>query len=285
MLEVAEMLMRLKSMGVTFESEKLTPKEWGQKQVDDYNAEEGHLNEQDDYNCPVCKNKGVIAVLSEYPTGCFGKAYRDCRCMVSRQSIARMRKSGLQSIIKNYTLDKFEATEPWQKAMKEAASAYIDRPSGWFFVGGQSGIGKTHICTAICREFLLAEKAVVYMMWREDIAKLKGLAMEADERKKMIDRFKTAEVLYVDDLFKTGKSYDGEAQKPTSADINTAFEIFNYRYNNPHLLTIVSSESTIDDILQIDEATGGRIYERAVVLNFAPDSGRNYRLRKARECQ
>lgn len=285
MQAVAEMLTRLKSLGVTFESENMTPAQWAQKQVDDYNAKEGTLNEQDDYSCSLCKNKGDIAVLNEYPAGCFGMKYRDCRCMNTRRSIERMRQSGLKNIIKDYTLDKYEATEPWQKAIKDAAADYAKEPKGWFFVGGQTGAGKTHICTAICRELLIKGRSVVYMVWRDDIARLKSLAMEADQRQRMIDRFKTAEVLYVDDLFKTGRGYDGEAQKPTGADINVAFEILNYRYNNPGLLTVISSESTIDDILQIDEATGGRIYERAVVFNLAADQKRNYRLRKARECQ
>lgn len=282
---VAEMLMRLKNSGIMSNIPDLTPQEWAQKQVDNYNADEGSLHEKDGYNCPICKNKGLIAFASEYPAGTWTRAYRDCRCVVTRNSIERMRKSGLENMIKDYTFDKYEVTEPWQKAIKDAAVEYTKTRKGWFFIGGQTGSGKTHICTAICREFLLEGKQVVYMMWREDIARLKGLAMDVDERQCMIDRFKKAEVLYVDDLFKTGKGYDGEAQKPTGADINVAFEIFNYRYNNPQFLTIVSSESTIDDILHIDEATGGRIFERAVVFNLAADQKRNYRLRKARSIE
>lgn len=282
MQAVAEMLMRLKSSGIMCDLPDLTPQEWAQKSADDYNADEGSLNEKDGYNCPVCKNKGLISYASEYPEGTWKRGYRDCRCMVTRNSIERMRKSGLENMVRDCTFDKYTTDEPWQKAIKEAAVDYANTRKGWFFIGGQTGSGKTHICTAICRELLLDGKQVVYMVWRDDIARLKALSMEADERQRMIDRFKKAEVLYVDDLFKTGKGFDGEAQKPTGADINVAFEIFNYRYNNPHLLTIVSSESTIDDILRIDEATGGRIFERAVVFNLAADQSRNYRLRKAK---
>lgn len=279
---IAEILNRLNGLALTSDVVDMTPQEREQKKVDGYNAEPGTLNEQDGYNCPICKNRGDIAVLNEYPAGCWGWKAVECKCMSTRASIRMMQQSGLKNIIKDYTLDKYKADEPWQKTIKDAAETYVRDPKGWFFIGGQSGAGKTHICTAICREFLYAGKRVQYMMWRDDIAKLKSLAMEGEQRHEMIERFKRAEVLYVDDLFKTGKdSKTGEKQQPSSADINAAFEIFNHRYNNPHLLTIISSESTADDILQIDEAVGGRIFEKAVVLNLAPDMSRNYRLRKA----
>ena len=278
---VSQILKRLNGTVLTSDFSEMTPKELEQRKVDDYNAKEGHLNEQDGYDCPLCKNRGEFAVLTEYPSGFWRWSSADCKCLETRACIRRMQQSGLKNIIKDYTMDKYIADEPWQKTIKDAAEAFAKDPKGWFFIGGQSGAGKTHICTAICREFLLNGRKVVYMLWRDDIAKLKSLAMEAEQRQEMIERFKRAEVLYVDDLFKTGRGKDGERQQPSSADINAAFEIFNYRYNNPNLLTIVSSESTADDILQIDEAVGGRILERATVINLAPDMSRNYRLRKA----
>lgn len=279
---VTEIMSRLNAMGLMFDAKEMSPKEMEQKKVDDYNATPGTLNEEDGYDCTLCKNRGDIAALQEYPAGCWRWKAVECKCMTTRASIKQMQQSGLKNIIKDYTLDEYKADEPWQKTIKDAAIGYAKNPDGWFFIGGQSGAGKTHICTAICREFLLNGRKVVYMMWRDDIAKLKASAMEAEQRTEMIERFKRAEVLYVDDLFKTGRdNKTGEKQQPSSADINAAFEIFNYRYNNPHLLTIISSESTADEILRIDEAVGGRIFERAVVLNLAPDMSRNYRLRKA----
>ena len=99
--------------------------------------------------------------------------------------------------------------------------------------------------------------------------------------------FKTAEVLYIDDLFKTGKGRGEEEQRPTVGDINAAFELLNYRYNNPQLITIISSECRATDILDIDEAVGGRIVERTIRhgygINVKPDRSKNYRLKGAIE--
>lgn len=267
-----------KRSGITFD---LSPREYEQFFVDDLNKQVGNENEKDGYNCNACKNKTYIVKLVENPNGTYGKEYCDCKCVEIRRSIMRMKRSGLKDIIKDYTFDKFDASEPWQQTMKTAAADYAKNPEGWLYFGGQSGCGKTHLCTAVCREFLLEGKQVVYMMWRDDIAKIKSLALEPEERQKLIDRFKQAEVLYIDDLFKTGRNTDGSEPKPTAADINAAFEIINYRYNNPGLLTVISSELNEDELLDIDEAVGGRIFERSKSISIAKNRGRNYRIRRA----
>ena len=235
--------------------------------ADSLNSTEGRLNKEDKYDCRVCRNKGYLAKAVEDRV-----VFADCRCMEVRRAIGRMQRSGLKDVIRDYTFEKFQATQPWQKAIKEAAMEYAEHPAGWFALCGQSGCGKTHLCTAICRELLLAGKSVRYMLWRDEIVRIK---QGGDDLQKLLDSFKTAEVLYIDDLFKCG---DG---RPTAADINYAFEILNYRYNNPKLLTILSSELTEDELLDIDEAVGGRIYERAKAFTIGRSRVKNYRIRKA----
>lgn len=276
-----EILAQARSMGFT--CDPMTDEEYEKWKADGYNATEGHLNEQDGYDCKLCKNKGDIWKAGKDYRGAWTHFSSTCRCMEVRNSIRRMKKSGLKDIIKDYTFDKFEASEPWQKTIKESAMQYAKNPEGWFFLGGQSGAGKTHICTAICREFLLGGRRVVYMLWRDDVSRLKGMTENPDERAERMERFKRAEVLYIDDLFKMGKDKDGKPQKPTSTDVNLAFEIINYRYNNPDKITIISSECTTDDLVDIDEAVGGRIAERSRKFNLKKDRTKNYRLRGATE--
>ena len=73
-------------------------------------------------------------------------------------------------------------------------------------------------------------------------------------------------------------------QKPTMADINIAFELLNYRSIN-NLQTIISSEFTIAELLEIDQALAGRIVENAnpMPLVILPDIKKNYRLKKVGE--
>lgn len=583
----------LSSLNMDTMSNPMTPKEWEQFKVDDWNRTEGSRNEEDGYNCTICKNKGTIAKLVDHGNGRYSHCFADCQCVTTRNSIMRMQRSGLKDIIKDYTFDKFIDTEPWQKSIKAAAMEYAKEPNGWFALCGQVGCvdaeteyfdgtqwrkiseynggmvlqydpetktatltepkryiaapskmlykistkrgsidqvlsadhnfayvttkghmqkkpfrevmqmhtetvqgfygkvetaftydgggidltdneirlmcavmadgsfndriklctvnvkkerkkermrellsgmkyrenhrsngysqfrfyaprrekvfsefwygcskrqlkiiadevfywdgsidskgrhfffstekanadfvqfaasatgrratigkdertgrktcynvcvssnkstiamnstggknkaqiteykpkdgkqycfevetgylvlrrndrifitgnsGKTHLCTAICREFLLAGRKVLYMLWRDEIVQLKANVNDAEAYRKIIDKYKTADVLYIDDLFKTGKTADQQNQKPTAADINAAFEIINYRYNNPALLTIISTELSEDELLDIDEAVGSRIYERAKAITIAKDRSRNYRIRKA----
>ena len=265
-------------------------KEYCQYKCDTYNETVGDLNEQDGYDCPICKNKGFIAVpaKSEFGAGYWYEENRYCKCQKVRSTIRRLNKSGLKNIIRDYTFKSFETETDWQKAVKEAAVRFVqDADHSWFFIGGTSGCGKTHICTAIAGYYLKHEKSVKYMLWRDDVVKLKASVTDAEEYSRMIEELKKTEVLYIDDLFKTGKSDDGYPQRPTAADINFALEILNYRYNNPKLITIVSSECMLTDILDIDEAVGGRIAERTSSCGYGfsikPDRTKNYRLKGAVE--
>ena len=94
-------------------------------------------------------------------------------------------------------------------------------------------------------------------MWREISTEGKAHIMDA-EYQNIVGPLKTVKALYIDDLFKTKKKIP-----PTDADIMLAFEIINSRYNNKDLLTIISTERSIDDIIQYDEALGSRIYHRS----------------------
>lgn len=276
---IQALLAKLNESATTYKP--MTPREYEQFKVDGLNATEGTRHLEDGYCCDLCKNKGYVVRLIEDKPEDFRQVICDCKCVQIRNSILRMRRSGLKDIIKDYTFDKFEASEPWQQTLKTAAMGYAANPTGWFFVGGQSGAGKTHICTAISREFLLSGRSVKYMLWRDDVVRLKANVNDSEVYRKMIDEYKRVDVLYVDDLFKTGKSWDDMAQKPTGADINIAFEIFNFRYNNPASVTIISSELTEDELMDIDEAVGGRIYERSKAITIGRDRSRNYRVKGA----
>ena len=248
------------------------------------NSESGKLNQKDGYDCQICRNKGYIIRAVE-ENGFWRIVAQECQCMKTRRTIRRIKESGLGNLIIKCTFDKFEALEDWKKTMKNAAASYAKSPQGWFFIGGQSGCGKTHICTAICRELILQGLDVVYMLWRDDVTRLKAMVTDVDKYDNNIQIFKRAEVLYLDDLFKVGNGMGNKnKQKPTMADINIAFELLNYRSIN-NLQTIISSEFTIAELLEIDQALAGRIVENAnpMPLVILPDIKKNYRLKKVGE--
>lgn len=204
----------------------------------------------DNVDCPICHNTGCI--VSKATDGTL-KAV-ECACMAKRVSIRNLERSGLKDAISRYTMQAYVADTPERKKVMSAANEFCEAERGWFFISGKSGSGKTHICTAICSKMMNKGKAVRYMRWRDDSIMLKALTTDGEEYQRLIRPFKSVPVLYIDDFLKGGH---------TEADIRLAFEILNSRYNDSSLRTIISSEMTLFEILGLDEATGGRIYERS----------------------
>lgn len=246
-----------------------------EKQVKGLNATSGSLNAADGYDCPKCLNRGTIYSVGECGNGWNVDAVR-CECWKVRGAIRRLRKSGLERSL--HRLAEFVAEEPWQKQMLDSAVCYVtaDKSHGEsFFVGGAVGSGKTFICSAICRELLHRGQQVIYMPWVSEAARIKA-AINEDEGAEAIALYKNCEVLYIDDFFKP----TGRNAEPTSADIRLAYDIINSRYINS-LPMIVSSEKYMGELMQVDEATVSRVYERAkdYTTNIQRGEGRNYRMK------
>jgi len=116
---------------------------------------------------------------------------------------------------------------------------------------GQVGSGKTHLSLAIANELMDGGVGVVYMPFRDVIIKVKQNIMDEVYYHQVMNRYKNARVLLIDDLFK------GSISK---SDINIVFEIINHRYFN-NLPIIVSTEKSFEELIEIDEAIGSRIIE------------------------
>lgn len=240
--------------------------------IDRWNAKTGDLNEADGYNCDLCKNKGFIARLDDDET----EIHSFCKCQKIRATLKRAKESGLGNILTEYTFDKFKDADEWQKLIKSKAQAFCkDDMSKWFYIGGQVGSGKTHICTAIAAHYIKAGYEVKYMLWNEESKKLKSLVNDVSYQEQ-ISIYKNIDVLYIDDFLKVKNG-----ENPTTADINLAFEIINHRLIESDKITIISSEKLLDELMDYDEATMSRIYQKTgnYKISIGKDRAKNYRLR------
>lgn len=263
------------------ESANASPKDIIERNVKRYNESAGSLNMVDGYNCKKCQNRGNTARCVE-ENGNVYECYEECDCMTIRRSIARMKASGLEKTIKQYTFYRFEARTEWQKKMIDTARKYVQdgaRAGKWLFIGGAVGSGKTHICTA-CAGRLLYQMSVKYMTWPDESARLKALVNYEDEYRREMTVLKTTALLYIDDFFKPIKD-DYGTKPPTAADIRVAYEIINHRYIN-NMPTIISSERYISELMDIDEATASRIAEKSngYCITIGREKGKNHRITK-----
>ena len=105
---------------------------------------------------------------------------QECECMPARETLARIRKSGLESVLRTNTFERYLAKEPWQVRIKQEALRYLSDHNGrWFFIGGQAGAGKTHICTALVGQLIQKGYGAKYMLWKDESAKPKRIMHES----------------------------------------------------------------------------------------------------------
>lgn len=244
----------------------LTPESYDQMRCDWYNQSDGSLT---GYDCPKCRNKGSIAYLQDGM-----EMHRVCECMAIRQNQSNITQSGLSDAIRTKTFDAYQCKEAWQTALKENVMHYAEknRPQ-WLYIGGQSGAGKTHLCTAVCGVLLQRGLQVRYEMWQTIFRDLSQFAT----RQTRFQQLTQAQVLYIDDFLKPiSNKFDDTNPK----EVSVAFELLNERYTR-NMVTIISSERIFRDLLAADKALAGRIKERCNGYLFAitRSDEKNWRLR------
>ena len=260
--------------------------------ADRYNARKGTMNAEhidwhgnlvpgDGIDCPECLNKGSVYVVKNDSEGRAHMYYTTCECMKRRVAVRRIRESGMESAVQRCTFPSFEVKEDWQRQMKDTALSYLQdgvRDGAWLYIGGQSGCGKTHICTAVAGT-MLRKMAVRYMAWPHEAQGIKAVANDAEQYRALVKPLQEAEALYIDDFLKPVVGRDGVEANATAADLRLAFDILNLRYLN-RKPTIISSEWFMSELGTLDEAIAGRISEMCGrwKLDIGRDKARNYRL-------
>ena len=184
-------------------------------------------------------------------------------------SLRRMEK--INRVTRMQTFDNYSIQSSWQGAIFDIARQYADDPSGWFYIGGQTGCGKTHLCMAICRKLSDKGERIRVSTWKEDSRILRDMSRENGyKRDNLLFYLKEAATLCIDDFLRG---------HPTEAERNICFEIIDHRYRTGKR-TIISSEYTLQRLIEVyDEAIGGRIAEMCGknVVTIGGDSRKNFR--------
>lgn len=164
--------------------------------ADQANQEPGDLTGLD---CPLCLNRGYFTRVGD-------DGYRhseECSCMSKRRSLDRIKRSGLSELMERYTFCTWDDRQHWQANLKAAALSYVDDPSGWFYLAGRPGTGKTHLCTAVCGGLIEKGYEVRYLLWRDFAARAKAVVNDEETYQHLVTPMKNVQVLYIDDLFIT----------------------------------------------------------------------------------
>lgn len=211
---------------------------------------------QGEYECSICKD---LEWIIDPETN----SAKPCVCREKKHYKRILEYSGISEAFQKKTLDNYIPKKEIQVLAKKTAREYIDNfgeeiegkgNSIGFF--GQVGSGKTHLSIAIANALMKKNIGVLYMQYREAIMKIKQVANDELAYTQEINKYKTAKVLLIDDLFK-GATKNGYVN---DADLRAVFEIINFRYlkNAP---IIVSSEHGAKELLEFDEAIASRIIQ------------------------
>lgn len=242
-----------------------TEEAWAQMHCDWYNQSEGKLK---GYDCPKCRNKGAVAFLRNG-----AEVHRICDCMEIRRSRQNIAASGLGEALRTKTFESYRCPETWQQHLKENVMRYAEKPRPqWLYLGGQTGAGKTHLCTAVCGALLRQGIQVQYEVWQSVVRDLS----QFQTRQARFSALECAQVLYIDDFLKPL----GQDRLPTDrAELSAAFALINARYAASRT-TILSSELDLHDLISLDPALAGRIRERCggYFFRISRDPKKNYRM-------
>lgn len=266
------MAINSKKVELTQEEIRQRTKEFAIAEMNSFNS--AKAEPKDNIDCKECGNIGYIMECVEIG-GLLYPVANECICTIERKNKKALTESGLDVMLTK-KFDNYIVRDLLQRQVKDLAQENSYKKD-WFFIGGQSGFGKTHICSAIANDILSRGQQVQYSIWTKDFKELNTLQVEKpDDYKWKKKKLQEVDYLYIDDLFKNKSIND-----LSNADVQLAFEIINYRYNNDKK-TIISSEYTIQEIANVSylEAIAGRIKEMCgkYVLNLSKDVNNNQRL-------
>jgi DNA replication protein DnaC len=239
-----------------------------------------HPEPQDGIYCDTCGCSGWV-VESDGDHISMGHCPK---CWERRQVVRRLKQSGINSKdYEKYTLESFDGGRSEMAGkMKVMAKRYLqDHIKGGPGIGifGRSGMGKTHLCIAVCQELTRRfGEPHFYFSYRSEMPNLvKASRSFTDDYTSAMGKWKTCQNLYIDDLFKLGgKVENGRLVDVDREELRIIYDIINARYLN-HLTTIISSEYRLNDITACDEAIGSRIWEMIKPYGLLVD-GKNQRL-------
>lgn len=239
-----------------------------QAECDSYNQQKGDLPGD---HCDKCQDKGrILRPVYERLYNDFVATSFTCACMEARLAKQRLLSSGVGPMLIQCSLDNFDTSkDSWQGAMLDAAVKFVTmaHQGYWFYIGGDAGSGKSHLCAGIMRELLGLNMACAWMDWVDDSTRaINGWRSDYDNA---LEPWRKAPVLVIDDFLKPIKT--ARTNSPAPEALRLAYSVINHRYNNPALVTVISSEYTLDKLMDFDQAMASRIEHRCGDFVFDND--------------
>jgi len=229
------------------------------------------------YRCDTCRDTGWVTVVKD------GYEYaRPCECVNRRKAEAALKASGIAVAFQDKSLENYRPKNEEQVNALMRAKKYVEVFGQYkmhmnFMLMGQNGAGKTHLAIGIANA-LIEKNVLVRFVTFHDLIDAFANAKREKDLYKVIKEYEEAELLVIDDIFRTTiREWNGK-KSPLMTHIDAMFRIIDHRYNNKKGLVITCEKST-KELIKMDRAIGGRIIEcaRGNVIHFT-DPNLDHRL-------
>ncbi len=203
------------------------------------------------YDCPKCGDSGYVGIQM-------------CECMRKALIMAGFESSGISHLLKkqtfeNFSLDYYKSDESVYRKMAkmlDVTRAYAEgftpeAADNLAFFGG-TGLGKTHISSAIARTVIEKGYDVLYVSAIELVSAFESEQFGKDiARGELTDKFFDCDLLIIDDL---GTEIGGQFTQ------STIYNVLNIRINKK-MPTIISTNCKQDELLKkYSERVASRIF-------------------------
>lgn len=216
------------------------------------------------YECELCKDDGWIYSKENGEL----KAAK-CKCQIQKEIEHNIENCGLTEFFKKRTFDNYAVKNDVQKNALNRAKDFVNSDSGNLLLCGQIGSGKTHLGAAALLKLAKKNNRIRYVSYSDMVRRIGDAAREEGEYFNEIGKYMHVRVLMIDDMYK------GRIQKDTHLLYLT--EIINYRYERGYR-TIITTEKTMKQLFDIDEAIASRLFEGSSRFVVSMDGTGNYRM-------
>ena len=198
------------------------------------------------YFCPKCEDTGFV-------NG------RYCSCLVEEINNILKLESGFINLeeFEKANFEIFENKEYMKNLyakMQQWCGSNFDK--NIIFLAGQTGVGKTHLMKCMANELIKRHKLVTLttsFAMHQDFVKSFS-TRDLTEKQDLLDKYLTAEVLFIDDL--------GTELRQRDITVNYLYQILNER-KMKKLPTVITSNLNLEDVMEYyDERIASRIADK-----------------------
>ncbi len=151
------------------------------------------------YDCPLCQDTGAIGT-------------KMCSCMRQALILCGYESSGLGALMQTQTFDSFQLYYYKEENALRCAKAVLDRSQAFarefsrengenLLFCGKTGLGKTHLCTAIAKEVIDRGFDVVYVTAQDLFSQMESAHFRSDPKATtQVNHYTDCDLLIIDDL-------------------------------------------------------------------------------------